>query len=81
MKNDKLRGLRNTFNIGQRELAEYLSVSISTYSQKETGIRSFTQPEMYKIYQYFKKFKEDITLDEIFLPLIVTGCEQKEEPA
>lgn len=76
MKNDRLRGIRNTYKIDQKVLSSWIGISTTAYSLKENGHRSFTQPEMYKIYQYFKKLNPTVTLDEIFLPLDVTKRSQ-----
>lgn len=49
--------------VTQKEIADYLGISTSSYRDKEKGRREFTQDEMFALSKYFKK-----PIDEIFLP-------------
>lgn len=59
----KLIVLRKLNNVTQQELADYLKITLKTYSKKEQGISKFTSDEMFALSVYFKK-----SLEDIFLP-------------
>lgn len=56
----KLKVLRAQHNLRQIDVAKKLGVSISTYSQKEQGIREFTVSEINKILELFNVSYEEI---------------------
>lgn len=49
--------------VTQKQIADYLGISTSSYRDKEKGRREFTQDEMFALSKYFQK-----PIDEIFLP-------------
>ena len=59
----KLASIRRYNNISQREMAEVLNISTSSYSLKELGKNQFTATEMFVIASKF-----NMRLDQIFLP-------------
>lgn len=77
MKNYRLKSLRSLYEITQSEMACAIGSTTSNYCSKENGKRQFKQQEMNKIYMFFKKIDEKITLDDIFLPIEVTERKQK----
>lgn len=72
MKNYRLKSLRSLYGITQSEMAYIIGSTTSNYCAKENGKRQFKQQEMNKIYTFLKKNDENITLDDIFLPVKVT---------
>ena len=60
--NHKLKFLRIKNNITQRQLAHMLHMSVSAYSRKEIGSRSFTILEAAEIAKFF-----NTTIESIFL--------------
>lgn len=54
--------LRKEANISQKEMADLLDISLSTYWRKETGKKDFNETEMFKIRNILQK-----PIDEIFL--------------
>lgn len=60
--NYKLKYIRIKNNVTQRELAHMLHMSVSGYSRKELGFRSFTIKEAGDIAKFF-----DSTIEKIFL--------------
>ena len=57
---ENLRELRTKQRIYQRELAEYLQVSVATYQNYEKGIHEPNIDKLIALADYFK-----ITLDEL----------------
>ena len=53
---------KNKHNMSQKEMAEFLDISVVTYRMKEKGKSEFTQDEMFKVSRLFKKNIEDIFL-------------------
>lgn len=66
IKKNKLKGLRNSYNISQAEMASYLKVSTASYSKKESNQDTFRLKEMYSILDYFKENGLDLTLNDIW---------------
>lgn len=60
--NYKLKSLRIDKNITQRQLADFLYITVSAYSRKELGMRNFTIDEARKLAELF-----DTTIESIFL--------------
>ena len=61
--NYKLKYLRIKNNITEKELAYMLHMSVSAYSRKEIGSRSFTIREAGKLARFFNTTIEDIFLE------------------
>lgn len=59
----KLIKLRKERKVTQKDLANFIGISESSYINKETGKFQFKQNEMFMISNYFNK-----AVDEIFLP-------------
>jgi len=59
---EKLVRLRKVHDVRQKELADYLKISLKTYCNKEKGITQFTSDEMFALSVYFRKSIEDIFL-------------------
>lgn len=55
--------LRKDINLSQEQFAEKISISISSYRNKETGNVEFKPSEMFRIAKFFNKNIEDIFLD------------------
>lgn len=62
MKNYTLKSLRAKNGMKQQDLAELIGISVTTYSNKENGMRKFTIEEALKIADIFK-----CDIREIFL--------------
>ncbi|WP_190285276.1 helix-turn-helix transcriptional regulator [Clostridium sp. JN-1] len=60
--NYKLKSLRVKNSVTQKELASLLHMSVSAYSRKEIGSRSFTISEAGKLAVFFNTTIEDIFL-------------------
>jgi len=58
----KLASLRRYRNISQREMADEIGITTTSYSKKERGITQFTASEMFTIADLF-----EMKIDEIFL--------------
>lgn len=57
---EKLLLIRKKRNITQKELANYIGISINQYSLKEKGEYTFDCDEMFKIADYLNMNLEDI---------------------
>lgn len=57
----KLKSLRMLIGYNQKMMAEFLNISVTSYSQKETGKGVFTLKEAKSIADLFK-----VTVDELF---------------
>jgi len=55
--------LRRTRKINQKKMAELLGITVTTYSNKETGKTDFNLEEIFLIAKHFNK-----RIEEIFLP-------------
>lgn len=64
--NTKLVAYRKLMKLNQSQVAEKIGVSLSSYSQKETGKFDFTQTEMERITCMFKEEIPEVTMDDIF---------------
>lgn len=64
--NKKLIAYRKMLNITQKQLADEINISSTSFCHKENGKKNFTQSEMIKITSYFKESIPTITMDEIF---------------
>ena len=51
---DKLRGLRAEKGLSQKEIADLLGISSTSYNFKENGERQFTEKEVLKLFEIFK---------------------------
>lgn len=59
----KLWELRRNKNLLQKDVADALGMSVTTYSQKEQGKIEFKATEMFKASEFF-----GVPMDQIFLP-------------
>lgn len=59
----KLLVLRKEAGLSQQQMADKLGISVTSYGDKERGIKSFTMDEMFLISNFFNK-----PLEQIFLP-------------
>lgn len=58
--NLKLKGLRAEYNLKQADMAKLIGISETTYNRKENGITEFTEFEIKKICDIFKKSPTEI---------------------
>lgn len=66
VKKNKLRGLRNSYQITQQELAKSLNLSTASYNKKELNQGTFKLKEMKLILKYFNDMGLNLTLDDIW---------------
>lgn len=59
--------IRNSLNVTQKQLADFIGVDVRTYINKEQGISQFKCNEMFAISYYFKKDVESIFLPSNFM--------------
>ena len=75
--NRSLVAYRKLLGLKQEDLAKKLSITLTSYSYKETGKKQFNQSEMIEITKIFKERIPDITMDHIFfeekVSLLVTN--------
>jgi putative transcriptional regulator len=64
--NNTLVAYRKLIHYNQTKMAKELEISLTSYSQKESGKKNFNQSEMIKITNIIKDFIPDITMDAIF---------------
>ena len=64
--NFKLKGLRMEYNLKQADLAKKIGISESTYNRKENGLTDFSETEIRKISQIFKRDPAFIFFYDIF---------------
>lgn len=64
--NHKLVAYRKLLNLKQQEVADAIGINLATFSQKERGVRDFTQSEMIAITELFKNKIPNITMHDIF---------------
>ena len=58
--NLKLKGLRAEYNLKQIDVAKMIGMSETTYNRKENGITEFTEFEIKRICDIFKKNPTEI---------------------
>ena len=63
--NDKIAGFRRICGLTQAQMAEKLSVSVTTYRNKESGKTKFTSEEM-KIFTDLVKIVINVEMESIF---------------
>lgn len=63
---NRVAAYRKLIGLNQIDIANELEINLSTYSQKESGKRDFTESEMIKIVAIFKKYIPDITANDLF---------------
>lgn len=51
---------KNKNKMSQKDVAKVLGISLKAYGAKERGEKEFTQDEMFKLSEYFKKPMDDI---------------------
>lgn len=64
--NRQLIAYRKGIGFTQTAFSKKIGISLSAYSQKETGKLDFTQTEMRKILDLLKKYNPDVKADDIF---------------
>lgn len=64
--NFKLKGLRVEHNLKQADVAQKLGIAESTYNRKENGYADFSETEICKISEIFKKDPALIFFNNIF---------------
>lgn len=70
--NLKLKGLRAEYNLKQADIAKMIGISETTYNRKENGITEFTELEIKKICDIFKKNPTEIFFTKIVTKTITT---------
>lgn len=70
-----IRIIRNSLNLKQSTVADYIGISLTSYCHKESAKRDFTLTEMKKIQELFGKNGAAYTIDEIFFANSVTITE------
>lgn len=63
---NKVAGYRAFLGMTQKEVAEYLSISTQSYSNKENGKRTFNDNEKVKLKILFNQVDPNLTIDKIF---------------
>jgi|UPI00065F73EB prophage ps3 protein 14, transcriptional regulator len=63
---NKVKGYRNMINLSQKEMAELLGISFTSYCHKEQGKRDFKDNEKIIFLEIVKKSVPNITIEEIF---------------
>ena len=63
--NLKLKGLRAEYNLKQIDVAKMIGISEATYNRKENGITEFTEFEIKRICDIFKKNPTEIFFTNI----------------
>ncbi|MGL4569585.1 MAG: helix-turn-helix transcriptional regulator [Clostridium sp.] len=66
MMNRQLVAYRKGIGFTQTAISKKIGISLSAYSQKETGKLDFTQSEMLKILKLLKTYNPNVTADDIF---------------
>lgn len=72
---DNLRKLRKERGIKQDEIAKYLKISVSAYSNYETGIRNVNIDTLIKLVKYFE-VSADYLIGIIDEPISVDDCQK-----
>lgn len=63
---NKVAGYRNMLGMTQKDVAEYLGITVQSYSNKETGKNSFNDTEKMKIKKLFNIIDISLSIDDIF---------------
>lgn len=63
---DKVKGYRIMLGLTQKEVANKLNISISSYINKETGRTAFKDNEKLLFKELLTPYFSNITLEEIF---------------
>lgn len=63
---NRVAGYRAMLNKSQKDMAEYLSITPQSYSNKERGFRNFNDEEKIKLKELYKMIDPDLTIDTIF---------------
>lgn len=72
---EKLKSLRNSKNLTQKELAEELNITQQQVARYENNMRQFKQDFLFKLADYFK-----ISINDFFPPIDVSeSSEEKNE--
>ncbi|MGJ0845930.1 helix-turn-helix transcriptional regulator [Tissierella praeacuta] len=71
--NLRLKGLRVTHGIHQKDISELLGIGETTYNRKENGFNEFTENEIFLICNYFKVDPKDIFFNDIVTKTTTKG--------
>ncbi|MEY8291562.1 transcriptional regulator [Carnobacteriaceae bacterium 52-44] len=63
---NRVAGYRIMLNMNQKDMAGYLGITSQSYSNKERGMRKFSDEEKLKLKELFRKIDSDLTIDAIF---------------
>ena len=63
---NKVKGYRNMINLSQKEMAELLGISFTSYCHKEQGKRDFKDNEKIMFKNMLLPYFPEITIDDIF---------------
>lgn len=75
----KVSGFRYMAHMTQKQMAEYLGVTVATYSSKERGINQFNDKEKLEMRTLFRnKIDKNLTIDEIFFDTEYVNIRGKE---
>lgn len=66
LKINKVQAYRKTLGLKQKDIATFLSISVSMYSRKERREAPFTDNEKVRLLQYFKQQFPNETIDSLF---------------
>lgn len=64
--NKRLIAYRKLLNLTQCEMSKKIGISLTSYNNKETGKKNFSQTEMIMITTIIKNKIPNATMDEIF---------------
>ena len=67
MQLNKVQMYRKAIKKTQKEIADFLNLSLDGYSKKERRVSQFTEHEIKALLQLFKKYNENLTVEDIFL--------------
>ena len=76
--NLKLKSLRVEHGLKQADIAKVIGISETTYNRKENGITEFTENEIIRICDIFKKDPTEIFFNHIVTETITTINKQDE---
>jgi len=66
MNSNIVKGYRNHLGKTQKEMADCLDISITSYRNKENGITNFTDKEKVKFTSLVKDMFPNVTIESIF---------------
>jgi DNA-binding XRE family transcriptional regulator len=63
---NRLAAYRKLIGLNQTQMAEELSMSLTSYSRKESELINFSETEMRKIVTIIREKVPEVTMDDIF---------------